>query len=160
MDFPKTPQFRNLAPRGFAKSGDALPVPDLIEIQTVSYSRFLQEDTAPNKRKPMGLEALLREIFPIESYDGKLKLTYLYYELGKARYNTDECRQLRLTYGMQGGAGDGLEPGQVDLPPIPPPGTFDVRWLNIPASQGSVFRRRPRAPSPRSGCRRTAARWP
>ncbi|MBR9974978.1 MAG: T9SS type A sorting domain-containing protein [Bacteroidetes bacterium] len=45
---------------------------------------------------------------------------------------------IRLTYGMQGGAGDGLEPGQVDLPPIPPPGTFDVRWLNIPGSQGSV----------------------
>lgn len=43
-----------------------------------------------------------------------------------------------LTYGMQSGAGDGLEPGQVDLPPIPPPGTFDVRWLNIPASQGSL----------------------
>lgn len=43
-----------------------------------------------------------------------------------------------LTYGMQGGAGDGLEPGQIDLPPIPPPGTFDVRWLNIPGSQGSV----------------------
>ncbi|MDX9757600.1 MAG: FlgD immunoglobulin-like domain containing protein [Bacteroidota bacterium] len=43
-----------------------------------------------------------------------------------------------LTYGMQSGAGDGLEPGQVDLPPIPPPGTFDVRWINIPASQGSV----------------------
>lgn len=45
---------------------------------------------------------------------------------------------IRLTYGMQGGAGDGLEPGQVDLPPLPPPGTFDVRWLNIPGSQGSV----------------------
>ncbi|MBE0645316.1 MAG: T9SS type A sorting domain-containing protein [Bacteroidetes bacterium] len=45
---------------------------------------------------------------------------------------------IQLTYGMQGGAGDGLEAGQVDLPPVPPPGTFDVRWLNIPGSQGSV----------------------
>jgi hypothetical protein len=45
---------------------------------------------------------------------------------------------VRLTYGMQGGAGDGLEPGQVDLPPIPPPGTFDVRWINITGSQGSI----------------------
>jgi hypothetical protein len=43
-----------------------------------------------------------------------------------------------LTYGMQAGAGDGLEPGQIDLPPIPPPGAFDLRWLNIPGSQGSV----------------------
>ena len=46
--------------------------------------------------------------------------------------------QVRLQYGMDAGAGDGLEPGQTDLPPIPPPGTFDVRWINIPASQGSI----------------------
>ncbi|MBR9978225.1 MAG: T9SS type A sorting domain-containing protein [Bacteroidetes bacterium] len=45
---------------------------------------------------------------------------------------------VRLTYGMQEGAGDGLEAGQVDLPPVPPPGTFDVRWINIPGSQGSI----------------------
>ena len=44
---------------------------------------------------------------------------------------------VRLEYGMQGGAGDGLEAGQTDLPPIPPPGTFDVRWINIAGSQGS-----------------------
>jgi len=43
----------------------------------------------------------------------------------------------RLEYGMQGGASDSLEPGQTDLPPIPPPLTFDARWTNIKASQGS-----------------------
>ena len=42
---------------------------------------------------------MLREIFPIESYDKTLKLEYLRYELGKPRYEPDECRQLRLTYG-------------------------------------------------------------
>src|SRR6267142_1510584 len=34
-----------------------------------------------------------------ESYDKKLTLDYLRYELGKPRYEPDECRQLRLTYG-------------------------------------------------------------
>lgn len=43
-----------------------------------------------------------------------------------------------LTYGMVTGAGDGLEAGQPDLPPAPPPGTFDVRWINIPGSEGST----------------------
>lgn len=43
-----------------------------------------------------------------------------------------------LTYGMAAGAGDGLETGQPDLPPAPPPGTFDVRWINIPGSEGST----------------------
>ena len=42
---------------------------------------------------------MLREIFPIESYDKTLKLEYLRYELGKPRYEPHECRQLRLTYG-------------------------------------------------------------
>src|SRR5205807_8690097 len=51
------------------------------------------------KRTPSGLEGVLREIFPIESYDKTLSLQYLKYELGKPRYGPDECRQLRLTYG-------------------------------------------------------------
>ena len=76
-----------------------MAVPDLIEIQTKSYEDFLQSDAAPEKRDDKGLEALLREIFPIESYDGKYSLEYLKYDLGKPLYSIDQCRQLRLTYG-------------------------------------------------------------
>ena len=54
---------------------------------------------APQKRKDDGIEGVLREIFPIESYDKTLRLEYVRYELGKPRYEPDECRQLRLTYG-------------------------------------------------------------
>src|SRR6202012_4378300 len=35
----------------------------------------------------------------IESYDKTLKLEYIKFDLGKPRYEPDECRQLRLTYG-------------------------------------------------------------
>ena len=83
----------------FSKVGDAIEPPDLVAIQTASYERFLQANVAPQRRKNMGLEALLREVFPIVSYDGKTQLEYLYYELGEPRYNPEECRQLRLTYG-------------------------------------------------------------
>ena len=86
--------------RNYEKVGDAIPIPDLIGIQTVSYARYLQAEAAPDEREPHGLEALLREMFPIESYDGNLSLHYISYELGKARYTPDECRELRLTYGM------------------------------------------------------------
>jgi DNA-directed RNA polymerase subunit beta len=85
--------------RNYQKVGDALPIPDLIKIQTEAYGRFLQADAEPKKRKNAGLEALLREVFPIVSYDEKWKLEYMYYELGKPRYTPDECRQLRLSYG-------------------------------------------------------------
>ncbi len=74
-------------------------IPDLTEIQTKSYDDFLQHEVPGEKRKDQGLEGVLREIFPIESYDKSLRLEYLRYELGKPRYEPDECRQLRLTYG-------------------------------------------------------------
>src|SRR6266436_4085859 len=85
--------------RRFGSGREAYAIPDLTEIQTKSYARFLQYDTPQDKRKAEGLEGVLKEIFPIESYDKKLSLSYLRYELGKPRYEPDECRQLRLTYG-------------------------------------------------------------
>ena len=83
----------------FSKVGDAIDPPDLVEIQTASYERFLQAGTSPERRKDRGLEGLLREVFPIVSYDEKTRLEYVSYELGEPRYNPEECRQLRLTYG-------------------------------------------------------------
>lgn len=86
--------------RNFAKVGDAVEVPNLIDIQTRSYARFLQKEPDPDHRQRVGLEALLCEVFPIESYDRSMSLRYVNYELGKPRYTPDECRQLGLTYGM------------------------------------------------------------
>ncbi len=85
--------------RNFSKVGDALPIPDLIRVQRQAYERFLQETVSPSKRKDAGLEGLFREIFPIESYSGDVKIEYLDYELGKPRYTPEECRELKLTYG-------------------------------------------------------------
>ena len=85
--------------RNFSKVRDAIDIPDLVAIQKKSYDNFLQKDAAANKRKYHGLEALFREIFPIESYDKSMRLEYLCYELERARYSTTKCRQLRLTYG-------------------------------------------------------------
>ncbi len=86
--------------RSFSKLGDAIPIPNLIDIQTASYARFLQADVPTLERAHEGLEGLLREAFPIESYDGTMSLHFVNYELGSARYTPDECRQLRLTYGV------------------------------------------------------------
>ena len=61
--------------------------------------RFLQAELESDRRLPIGLEGIFKEIFPIASYDSQFELEYLRYELGKPRYSPDECRQLRLTYG-------------------------------------------------------------
>jgi DNA-directed RNA polymerase subunit beta len=85
--------------RDFGKIKDAVEVHDLVEIQLKSYNNFLQGDMPAKKRKNAGLEALLREIFPIVSYDKTMQLEYLGYELEAPRYNPHQCRELRLTYG-------------------------------------------------------------
>jgi DNA-directed RNA polymerase subunit beta len=85
--------------RDYSKVSEIMEVPNLTQIQTGAYRKFLQMDTPASRRESKGLEAILREIFPIKSYDEKLVLEYIKYELGKARYTPDECRQLRLTYG-------------------------------------------------------------
>ena len=98
-----TPVERRLQPEAVRRYGSGrnyeIP-PDLTKIQTVSYGNFLQTGLEIEKRKDQGIEGVLKEIFPIESYDKQLRLEYLHYELGKPRYTPEECRQLRLTYGQ------------------------------------------------------------
>ncbi|MEL6328512.1 MAG: DNA-directed RNA polymerase subunit beta [Planctomycetota bacterium] len=92
---------REVETRGFTKRGDAAEVPDLTAVQQSAYERFLQQEKAAGERdQSIGLEALMREIFPIESYDGTMQLEYLQYDLEEPRYTSDECRELRLTYGL------------------------------------------------------------
>ncbi|KPK77420.1 MAG: DNA-directed RNA polymerase subunit beta [Phycisphaerae bacterium SM23_30] len=86
--------------RSFGNASEAIKIPDLSQLQRVSYERLLQANILPAERENIGLEALLKEIFPIISYDENLQLEYLNYELGKPRYTPDECRHLRLTYGV------------------------------------------------------------
>ncbi|MFC1652808.1 DNA-directed RNA polymerase subunit beta [Planctomycetota bacterium] len=84
--------------RNFGKVADAVEVPDLVAVQRVSFDRFLQREVPMAERNCAGLEGLFQEIFPIESYDKKMMLEYLAYELEKPHYTPTECKQLRLTY--------------------------------------------------------------
>jgi len=86
--------------RDFSKRGDAISIPDLTEVQGVSYGRLIQKDLTSEERDPtIGIESLLREVFPIVSYDETMRIEYLHYALDEPRYTPDECRELRLTYG-------------------------------------------------------------
>ncbi|MEX0848843.1 MAG: DNA-directed RNA polymerase subunit beta [Candidatus Dependentiae bacterium] len=65
----------------FGKIKDIVPVPNLIEIQSSSFNDFVQLDYLPEERKQIGLEKVLRDIFPIE-YEDRMSLEYVSYELG------------------------------------------------------------------------------
>ncbi len=69
----------------FGKLKAVIQPPDLIEIQTKSYQDFLQLDSAPAKREEKGLQAIFREVFPIDSYDGRYTLDFVKYELGEPK---------------------------------------------------------------------------
>ena len=85
--------------RTFGRYPPIVDLPDLVEIQTKAWQEFLAAETAQVNRMTQGLEALLREVFPIYSYDKTMCLEYVGYELGRPRYSIDECRKLRLTFG-------------------------------------------------------------
>ncbi len=83
--------------RSFAFREDQL-LPGLSDLQTKSFDDFLQVGVPSKRRKPIGLEALFQEIFPIESQDKTLALEYISYTLGRPRYEPDECRELKYSY--------------------------------------------------------------
>ena len=105
MTITTTPAKLDLAPgelapvRTFGSYDQILEVPDLVEIQTAAYESFLMVEVPQGSRANEGLESLLREVFPIYSYDKTMCLEYVGYELGKPRYTIEECRKLRLTFG-------------------------------------------------------------
>lgn len=67
--------------KAFGKIKDIVSVPDLIEVQSKSFNDFVQLDYLPEDRQPIGLEKVLRDLFPID-YEDKLSLAYVSYELG------------------------------------------------------------------------------
>ena len=70
----------------FGKLKAVIQPPDLIEIQTRSYQDFLQIDAAPLKREDKGLQAIFREVFPIDSYDGRYTIDFVKYEIGDPKH--------------------------------------------------------------------------
>ncbi len=82
----------------FGKLSDVIDLPDLIEIQTRSYKDFLQLDTEPSKRKHVGLQAVLKEVFPIESYDGQCSLDFVKYDVGEPKWTALDCMREGESY--------------------------------------------------------------
>jgi DNA-directed RNA polymerase subunit beta len=84
----------------FGKLREVLQPPNLIEIQINSYLDFLQKGIPEKQRKPQGLEAVFREVFPIQSYDERLVLEYVSYTLGDPKNSEIECIREGITYSV------------------------------------------------------------
>jgi len=82
----------------FGRLPETVEMPNLMEVQLDSYRAFLQEGTNPKQRKNVGLQAVFREVFPIESYDEKIKLDFSHYDLGASKTGPIECLREGATY--------------------------------------------------------------
>ncbi|MBN8279372.1 MAG: DNA-directed RNA polymerase subunit beta [Gammaproteobacteria bacterium] len=89
--------------KDFGKRPSILGVPPLLSIQTDSYKKFLQEDTASEgqkdeRRDDVGLHAAFKSVFPIISYSGNAALEFISYRLGEPVFDVKECQLRGLTY--------------------------------------------------------------
>ena len=84
--------------KNFGRIGDAAPMPNLIQVQKDSYEQFLQRFEKASDRKPAGLEAVFRSVFPISDFTETATLEYVSYEFEPPKYDTEECQQRDMTY--------------------------------------------------------------
>ena len=82
----------------FGKLREGAEPPNLIEVQLDSYVEFLQQDITPGKRKMTGLQAVFKEVFPIQSYDEKITLDFANYEIGDPKLSIREAMREGLTF--------------------------------------------------------------
>jgi DNA-directed RNA polymerase subunit beta len=109
--------------------------PNLIEIQLDSYVEFLQTDLTPGKRKETGLQAVFKEVFPIESYDEKVTLDFSSYDIGEPKLSIRESMRegqtfsapLHVTFQLKEEHGTKEEKVYMgEIPLMTPQGTFVI----------------------------------
>jgi DNA-directed RNA polymerase subunit beta len=119
----------------FGKIKEAIEPPNLIEVQLNSYVEFLQKDILPSRRKNVGLQAVFREVFPIQSYDDKVVLDFVSYDIGEPKMSALECQRegqtfsapLHVTFQLRDDKGTKEEKVYMgEIPLMTPQGTFVI----------------------------------
>src|SRR5271155_362759 len=119
----------------FGKIKEAIEPPNLIEVQLNSYVEFLQKDVSPGRRKNVGLQAVFREVFPIQSYDDKVVLDFVSYDIGEPKLNALEAQRegqtfsapLHVTFQLREEKGTKEEKVYMgEIPLMTPQGTFVI----------------------------------
>ena len=74
--------------RDFSKTANSYALTDLLEIQKKSYQEFLTE----------GIDEVFKDIFPVESFTGKVSLTFDSFSFDEPRYSVKESKERMVTY--------------------------------------------------------------
>ncbi len=84
----------------FGRLEEVIAPPNLIENQIKSFKEFLQPGVSPSQRVALGLESVFREVFPIESYDGRSTLEYVSYNLAGPKMTELQCLREGISYSI------------------------------------------------------------
>jgi len=119
----------------FGTIKEGIEPPNLIEVQLNSYVDFLQKDVPLAKRKNYGLQAVFKEVFPIQSYDEKATLDFSHYEIGEPKLAALEAQRegqtfsapLHVTFQLKEEKGTKEEKVYMgEIPLMTPQGTFVI----------------------------------
>ncbi len=108
----RTPRSNELAPRriSFAKIAEPLEVPELLALQTSSFSWLLGDEEwkarteaalaegRPDVSRTFGLEEIFAEISPIEDFSETMSLSFAQPRFEPPKYSVDECKEKDFTY--------------------------------------------------------------
>ncbi len=84
----------------FGTINEVVEYPDLLNVQMESFEQFLQEKTAPTKRKNKGLQQVFLQNFPITDSRENFLLEFVEYFVERAKYTVRECQERGLTYAV------------------------------------------------------------
>jgi len=84
--------------RSFGRIEEVARMPNLIEIQRVSYELFQQKDIPAEERKLQGLEEVFSSVFPIKDFSDRAEIDFVKYEFEEPKYDVEECQQRGMTY--------------------------------------------------------------
>ena len=84
--------------KNFGRIAEITRMPNLIEVQKMSYDHFLQIGVTADRRESVGLQEVFKSVFPIKDFAERAELQFVKYELEDPKYDVEECQQRGMTF--------------------------------------------------------------
>jgi len=84
--------------KNFGRIAEITKMPNLIEVQKMSYDHFLQIGVSADRRENVGLQEVFKSVFPIRDFAERAELQFVKYELEFPKYDVEECQQRGMTF--------------------------------------------------------------
>ncbi len=84
--------------KNFGRIEAVSEMPNLIDVQTGSYSSFIDNVDVNGDHCEFGLEEVFKSIFPIKDFSGNGELEFVKYVLEEPKYDEEECIKRDMTY--------------------------------------------------------------